>query len=360
MTASTFAIIGAGWRTDFFLRVAAAVPNLEVAGVIARNPDRAGEIEALWGVPAFPDLADLLAASRPDYVIASVSADSMADVCRQIAGRGLPVLAETPPATGIDGLQSLYEDLTESGAQIQVAEQYGAQPLHAARQAVVDSGLLGRVSQAHMSVCHGYHGISLIRRLLGAGFSLPTITAKQFTGPVVAGPDRSGPPDAERIVDAETELAWLDFGDRLGVYEFSLPQYRNAIRGQRVCIRGERGEILDERVTHLLDHLTPVTGSFVRHEAGRNGNLEGLHLKGLQLHDEWVYRNPVAPARLSDEEIAVGQMLLAMQRFVDTGEAFYSLAEACQDQYLALLVGEAMASGRPIDAVPQVWSDFPA
>ena len=42
---------------------------------------------------------------------------------------------------------------------------------------------------------------------------------------------------------------------------------------------------------------------FQRHMAGPNGNLEGFYLKGIQLGEQWVYRNPTAPARLSDEKI---------------------------------------------------------
>jgi len=127
--------------------------------------------------------------------------------------------------------------------------------------------------------------------------------------------------------------------------------------GQRVCVRGERGEIVDDRITYLSDVVTPVTHQLVRHEAGRHGNHEGLHLKGLQFRDAWVYRNPAAPARLNDEEIAIAECLISMQRFVETGENFYSLAEASQDQYLALKCSEAIAGGEVVETTRQIWAD---
>jgi predicted dehydrogenase len=306
-----FAVVGAGWRTDFFLRVAKALPQMNVCGVVVRNETRAREVESEWGVPCFASISDLMRAKQPSYVIASVT-----------AGHNVPILAETPPATSLEGLVSLYRQLSELGARIQVAEQYWAQPLHAARQAVVDSGVLGRINQVNLSVCHGCHAMSLIRRLLGVGFEAATIRGQRFVGRAVAGPDRSGPPSEERVVDVETDYASLDFGDRVGTYEFCLPQYRSWIRGQRVCIRGERGEIVDDRVTYLRDEVTPISSRLVRQEAGRNGNLEGLHLKAIQFQDDWVYRNPVIPARLADEEIAVAQCLLDMQRFVEQGRSF--------------------------------------
>ena len=351
-----FAVVGAGWRTDFFLRVASALPQMRLCGVVARNETRGKEVESDWGIPCFASVTDLMRSTRPSFVIASVSAEAMSDVCIELAGHAVPILAETPPATDLDGLVSLYLALSEAGARIQVAEQYWAQPLHAARQAVVDSGVLGPINQVNLSVCHGYHATSLIRRLLGVGFEPARIRGYRFKSRVIAGPDRSGSPSDEREVDIETDFASLDFGDRIGLYEFCLPQYRSWIRGQRVCIRGERGEIIDDRVTYLKDEVTPISARLIRHEAGHNGNLEGLHLKAIQFQDDWVYRNPVVPARLSDEEIAVARCLLDMQRFVEQGRSFYSLEEASQDQYLALACTKAIETGDTVQTEAQMWA----
>jgi predicted dehydrogenase len=352
-----FAVVGAGWRTEFFLRVAGALPQVKVCGIVARDETRAKEVRSDWDVPCFATISDLMSDTRPSFVIASVSAQAMPHVCTELAEHAVPILAETPPATDLEGLVSLYQALSRLGARIQVAEQYWAQPLHAARQAVVDSGVLGRVNQVNLSVCHGYHAISLIRRLLGIGFEKARIRGQRFTSCVIAGPDRSGPPAEELLVEVETDFASLDFGDRIGLYEFCLPQYRSWIRGQRVCIRGERGEIIDNRVTYLKDEVTPVSAGLVRHEAGQNGNLEGLHLKGIQVQDDWVYRNPVLPARLSDEEIAVAQCLLDMQEFVEQGRSFYSLEEASQDQYLALACTKAIETGETLQTEAQIWAN---
>ena len=356
MDSFEFAVVGAGWRTDFFLRAAAALPQMKVCGVVARDETRAKEVESDWGMPCFASIPELLQNTRPSFVVASVSAQAMPDVCIELAGHAVPVLAETPPATNLEGLVSLYQQVSKLGARIQVAEQYWAQPLHAARQAVVDSGVLGPINLVNLSVCHGYHAMSLIRRLLGVGFEPARIRGQRFKSSVIAGPDRSGPPSEQRVVDVETDFASLDFGDRIGLYEFCLPQYRSWIRGQRVCIRGERGEIIDDRVTYLKDEVTPISARLERHEAGRNGNLEGAHLKAIQFQDDWVYRNPVLPARLSDEEIAVAQCLLDMQRFVEQGRSFYSLEEASQDQYLALACTKAIETGDTVQTEAQMWT----
>ncbi|RYG23273.1 gfo/Idh/MocA family oxidoreductase, partial [bacterium] len=44
-----FAIVGAGWRTEFFLRIAKALPDqFEVTKVLVRSDEKAKAIES-WG-----------------------------------------------------------------------------------------------------------------------------------------------------------------------------------------------------------------------------------------------------------------------------------------------------------------------
>ena len=94
-------------------------------------------------------------------------------------------------------------------------------------------------------------------------------------------------------------------------------------------VRGVRGEILQESVTYLMDHATPISLPFLRQEAGPRGNLEGNYLKGYTVGEEWIYRNPLAPGTLADDDIAVGHCLLKMAEYVNGGAEFYPLAEAC-------------------------------
>ena len=246
--------------------------------------------------------------------------------------------------------------LQEQGARIQVAEQYWRQPHHAARLAFAHSGRLGRISQVQVSAAHGYHGISLIRRFLGIAGEPATVTARRFTSPIVQGPTRQGPPQAEKLTDSHQLLASFDFGDRLGILDFTGDQYFSWFRGQRLLVRGERGEIIDDQAVYLQDYLTPIHVTFTRHSAGPEGNLEGNYLKGIQAGEQWWYRNPALPAELTDDEIAVADLLLRMAAYVRGGDPVYSLAEACQDRYLDILAAHAAESGQPAHSQPQPWS----
>ena len=347
MDAIPFAIVGTGWRAAFYQRVAAAVPDrFRVTGTISRR------------VPGTRGTLDELLADRPAFVVLAVPWAASAGLLTELADRGVAVLAETPPAPDLEGLRALRR-LAGAGGRIQVAEQYRYQPLHAARLALVASGRLGSIGQVQASVAHGYHGIDLMRRFLGIDAEPVTITARRVRSPVVAGPDRAGAPTDERIVEAVQVIATYQFGDddsaRLGILDFTDEQYFSWIRGLRLLVRGERGEIDGHVARWLVDARTPVRLTLERHDTGHDGNLEGLYLEGITAGGEWLYRNPFAPARLTDDEIAVATCLAGMPAAIAGGPDVCSLADAVHDRYLDLLTAEAVETGRPVRAKGHVW-----
>lgn len=276
-----FGIVGTGWRAEFYLWVVAACPDrFACVGMVSRDPDRAEHLGSELGVPLFGSIEEIVAAGKPDFTVTSLPRSVNPAAIEALVGLGQPVLSETPPADTLDDLLAVYA-LAESGGKIQVAEQYHLQPHHAARIAYARSGKIGDVTQAQVSAAHGYHGISLIRRLLGIGYEDATISGQSFTSPIVATMGREGPDEAEAIEETTQKIAMFDFGDRLGVFDFVGDQYRSHIRGQRFMARGVRGEILQEEATYLQDHVTPIKLPFIRHEAGPRGNLEGNFLKGI-------------------------------------------------------------------------------
>jgi predicted dehydrogenase len=351
-----FAIVGAGWRARFYLRLAAALPEqFRVSGVVVRDPAKRSAFGETWRVAVFATLDEMLSRLSPQFVVTAVSWPANPPLLQALAERGIPVLSETPPAPDLDGLIALNR-LTESGARIQVAEQYWLVPHHAARLAIAASGAMGRPTQAQVSAAHGYHGISLIRRFLGLRCEPPRITAMQFTAPTVGWPDLEGRLERERIEHPAQDIAWLDFGDRLGVLDFTEPQYYSAIRNERVLVRGERGEIINDTVHYLKDFRTPIRLSLDRRISGLEDKVGRSFLKGIQLGAEWVFLNPFAPAPLTAHEIAVASCLDRMDEYVRTGKEFYPLWEASQDHYLNLLCADSARRREPVQATRQPWS----
>lgn len=355
-----FGIVGgAGWRSEFFLRIVRELSDrFEVTGMVVRDPEKGRALEGQWDVPTFRDVEELLGskASDTDFVIVSVPRKAAPGIVRQLAARDMPVLCETPPAETVEGMVELYKVVGRE-ARIQIAEQYPYQPDHAARLEVVRSGKLGEISSAQVQAAHDYHGIVLMRKFLGIGFEDAAIRASTFVSPLVGGPGRDGPPAEEQVVKSTQTIAMFDFGGKIGVYDFTGDQYFSWIRSPRLLVRGDRGEINDMHVRWLQDYRTPLEAQLLRLDAGHGGNLEGFHLKGILCGSEYVYRNPFAPGRLADDEIAIADCFARMADYAaGRSEGFYGLAEACQDHYLGLMMHQAAETGETVRTSPQVWS----
>jgi predicted dehydrogenase len=352
----SFGLIGGGWRAEFFLRLARDLPGqFPLAGIVVRNPEKAAQLRTSWNVPVFSTTEELLARGKPAFVVTSLPWAANLPAIESLSAQGIPVLSETPIAPDLADLHRVF-GLVEKGARIQVAEQYLFQPTHAARLALVRSGRLGAIHEADISCAHGYHGISLLRHYLGAGLRQPRVTARRFVSKIVSGPGRGGPPIERTVAASERVLAQFDYGDGLGVYDFTGDQYFSWIRSPRILVRGEEGEINQATVRLLRDFQTPLQFELERHDTGRDGNLEGHAHRAITGGGELLYQNPFPTARWSDDEIAVATSLRKMQGYVETGVPFYSVAEACQDRYLDILMGEALEKGVAIQAQPQPWN----
>ncbi len=176
--------IGGGWRAEAFMRIAQELPGqVRIQRMLVRDPERGRAFAQRFGVPTHRSLDELLAQPVGDFIIVCIGGDQ-AEMIAAVAERGIPVLAETPPSRSVDGLRRVHARAREDGWRIQVAEQYPFNPLTAAQIAVAKSGRIGRVQQAHVSVAHGYHGMAIMRRLLGWGTGRLRVRAQRIAGTI--------------------------------------------------------------------------------------------------------------------------------------------------------------------------------
>ena len=194
MSQINFAIVGGGWRSKFYLRIARALPaQFKVCGMVVRDKSKGRIIEKTWGITTYRTIDQLLKNKNPEFVVVAVSWSAAPKISIELAKRKIAILSETPPAPDLEGLIELYNLLQKYDASYQVAEQYHLQPLHSARIKIANSGLLGEeINQVQISVCHDYHAISLIRKFLGIKFENVKISAQKFETPLIAGPDFEG------------------------------------------------------------------------------------------------------------------------------------------------------------------------
>jgi predicted dehydrogenase len=347
-----FALIGFGWRARQFARIAEHLPDwFALTAILRRNPQGEEPVKVV------ADL-DALMADRPDFAVLSVPRQEAPEYLLALADRGLPVLTETPPAAKLDELFKLFEALPPR-ARVQVAEQYPSQPFHQALWRLVASGRVGEVHHVEVSIAHGYHGIALIRRLLGVGFENATIQGLEVKHPLMSWPTRKGPPADGSLKESAQELGLIRFeSGKSAVFDFAAGQYMSPIRTDRILVRGNHGEILNERVRWMKDHLTAGSQTIERFDGGEKTDLQGLSHQGYAFGDDWLYRNPFGKAPLPDDFIAMAHALAGMAQSIATGEPFYSLADGCQDHYLGLLLeAAAQDPGNPVRrSETQAWA----
>ena len=347
---TSFAVVGAGWRASAYWELAARLDDVSCVGVVIRSPRR-------LSVPAFTSLVECLAVAKPDFVVTAVPWAVNPGVVMQAVSRGLPVLAETPPAPDVAGLRSLWEAVGRSGL-VQVAEQYLLMPSHAARAAAVASGVIGAPTQVQVSSTQLYHAVSLMRGLLGAGRGAVTVRASRYQAPLVDPLSRSGWTDDEAPKLATTTIATLDFGNgQSGLYDFTDRQTRNQLRFRRILVRGSHGELHDDEIVRLTAPRTIVRTPLIRRQTGHDLDLQGFDTDHIALGTEVLFRNPYAGLRFNDDEIATAAMLQAMAAWVrGDGPAPYPLAQGAHDHHVALAIEEAAETDLTVTTTNEPWA----
>lgn len=196
-----FIVVGSGWRSLFYWRIAQALPErFELCAMLCRTEEKAEKMHREYGVPVSTS-AEQCIALHPDFVVVAVNKASIAAVSTEWLARGFAVLCETPAALEEDALRALWQ-LHRQGAKLQVAEQYWLYPTLAKRLAAVRSG-------------------ALVEK-----------TLQQHTLEFAGG-----------------GTAFLDFN---GV------QYHSYLRSTHTSVQGERGEVFDDTLRCLDAAGEPV------------------------------------------------------------------------------------------------------
>src|SRR5690348_6183761 len=91
-----YGMVGAGNRAALCYAPALQIlaDRAELVGITARTPARAAPLAARYGVPYYPDVADLVRQGRPDAVIVAVNSADNGRVARQVADLGCHTVVE--------------------------------------------------------------------------------------------------------------------------------------------------------------------------------------------------------------------------------------------------------------------------
>ena len=326
-----FAIVGSGYRSLFFVRIAKALPEMfEMVAMLCRTQEKADLMAREHGIKTVIN-EDEIVALNPDFIVSAVNKMSMSEVALYWAKKGIPVLQETPAAMDLDALKKVKKEL-ETGIKLQVCEQYFLYPSLKAIIDAVDSGIIGEPVSLSLSAMNDHHAASIIRRMLKTDFADVSINGKTFSMKVTDTRTRYEILRDGKVVDKELKHLVMEYSDgKVAFYDFMSDQYRSPIRHRYINLRGTRGEIINDTLYYLDENNV---------EAERK--LEII--------------NPYESVGLNEDEAAIAQLLIRMKEYVETGKEIYPMDEALYDAHIALLMVDAGKS--PYETVVGKFTDI--
>ncbi len=363
-----FIIVGSGWRSLCYVRIAKALPDVfELCAMLCRTEEKAERMARendIYTTTSIEECKQM----NPDFVVVVVNKGSIAEVSKEWMNYGFTVLCETPAALEIDTLNELWQ-VHKSGGRLVVAEQYIYDPVYQAQLKLLGRGLIGKPSFLHISLAHEYHGASLMRAYLDVDAATTfTVSAKTYAFPTVETMSRYEKFTDGRVADKKRTVGTFEFADgKVVIYEFDSEQYRSPIRNNYIKLQGVRGEMKDNTFYWLDEQNEPKKAQLVVSERqftreSENPNLKyasecrEIRLVQEDMPDEVVYEAPFGIRDMNKGEMAVAMLMLQAGEY-DRTSAEKWLRNALQDAYMAILMKQAVETGEVVVSEVQSWHE---
>ena len=346
----SYVIVGSGYRSEYFARIARDYPHLFRALYLCRSAEKVALMSAHTGIPATMSVDECLA-FEPDFAVIAVDRPHIPDVAEEWLDRGIPVLVETPIANSADKLRRLWER-GSAGDKIVCCEQYHRYPILAAGLRAVRRGRIGTPTSLYLSLLHDYHGASILRHALDIPVGEPvTMYGFRHTAPVVETDSRYGAVYDGRTRDEERDVISLSFASgKMALIDFSPVQYRSYIRSRHLTLRGDSGEWSDTQILWLDERNQPHRTALVPEIPEKYRCLDTQLLRDCRRN----WSAELAPDTVQDQ-FAIATILLDMAKGKPDP---YPLADALEDAYYWLLFQEAIAHpGKEIRLEKMPWHE---
>lgn len=139
-------IIGLGAFGESHIRAYWALPHVKIAAVASRSPDRASEIAARYGIPAWYGSHDeLIADETIDAVSVTTAEHEHREPVVKALGAGKHVLVEKPLASTLEDARAILDAACGASGILMPGHILRFDPKYAAAREAAASGQLGRV-----------------------------------------------------------------------------------------------------------------------------------------------------------------------------------------------------------------------
>ena len=314
-------LIGTGWRSRFYRRIAEALPSLlDIVSVYSNSEERARELSKN-GMRCTSSLDEALSPSH-DAVIVSTRRDLFYSIMMTLAHRGEFILSET-------SFLPLREEERNALSAVKgaVMEQYPYSPLFASVLNVKDR--LGKIDQLFLSGLHNHHAASVAKAVLGDLQMPKEVLFIDQPSVIIKTGGRGGLSATGESEEYTRKIRILRFERTLLLHDFSTNQYHNYLMDNSIEIRGERGILTFEGLRTVSDDGYPVNIPFsVHRDTSHSGS--SLSLSHISLGKDVVYSNPFYPANLNDDEIGIATII----KNIDEGRSYRTIKDGIDDAVL--------------------------
>lgn len=277
-------ILGAAKITPMALvRPARSVPEVVLAGVAARQPQRGGDFAIKYHVErAYPSYEAMLKAKDIEAIYNPLPNALHCEWTIRALEAGKHVLCEKPLASNANEAARMAEAATRTGRVLVEAFHWRYHPLAARMKHIIESGELGRLRDIETAFCIPLAAPGNIRfdYALGGGatmdvgcYAIHMLRHLAEAEPeVLRARALLMAPEVDRYMEAE-----MRFPDGV-IGRMSCSLLSGALFRIRIRVRGDRGEmrVFNPVVPHLYHRLTVRTVEGTRHERV-NGEATYVH-----------------------------------------------------------------------------------
>ena len=323
------AVVGTGGRARAHLSTLPKLePIYELVGVCDIDKERVTEVAQQMSVSGYTDIETLIEAEAPDLILITVPPDGHHVITEVAASHGVHAITETPISTTLPCADRMIDAAARYGVKLEVAENVWRWPHERLKRKIVDAGLLGEITHAHLWYTSGsYHGMNAIRTLVGS-------QAVRVVG------------HAKEIGGTSWEVGIVEFENGVSlVYEF--PTRR---RGNYWEIDGTEGAIVGNEL--LLYRETGTETYPIQTVTTEVKGVTVVDHARVDTDPPIIWENPLKAFGLENaDDVSRGAELHSIYRAIVEGvEPEYGAVNGRTDQEILIAIREsARNGGRPID-----------
>lgn len=294
-------ILGLGYRSKYFLDAIKMIEDIEIVGALVRDKNTIYEPLKAYNINLTTSKENILTLN-PDFIINTSSKKVNTVLSAFFLEKGIPVLQETPIALETE----LIDFMMKYKGLYQIAEQYQYYDYFIKIKELINNRYLGDIESMTFSYAHDYHGISIIRHILG-DFNHLSITGSIFKESIAQTKTRYDEFHDGTLKEYSTKHLFMMWDNTKIIYDFNSEEYRSHIRNPYLVIHGSRGEIINDCIRYLDKDNNYITDNIL----------------GFGSYDDLV---------------PVKRVILKMIDFVKTKKDFYPLEFAKDDSKISILM----------------------